>query len=351
MKILMVGHSVIHPRQNMLGLEMANDDVQICMVSPKQWGVDIAPDYVMGLDILPYDSHLVGFNGFFLKHLEVIVHEFKPDIIFAMQEPYTCLAWQCRCLAKENNAKLVVFTWENIESLRMPGIHNEIEKQILLEADLVVCGNNDAVKRVHSIVPTAKTTVIPQTGVNTEHFKPLLEIPKLYDISSFGRFVEEKMGMWNRLLQMRSDLKSLTVGGKGNISIQSGTVIGWQNFSHLPVCYNSVKVFLALPYNHDGYNEQFNYTIAEALSCGIPVIASENGSIPEIYKDAPNLYFVEEGSTGLGAAIYNIDRILTDSKEPRDELSRKGREWVKSSLSLQAIANRYVTAFGEVMNG
>lgn len=353
MKIIKVGHSEIHPRQNLLTLEIAKDmqNVEIMSFSPKVWGDEIAPKHVVGLDIfVPEEQQQIGFNNIMLRGLEISA-AMHPDIIWVDEEPSTFLAWQCRNIAKNCGANLVVFTWENKENLRFPGVFGEIEKQILTEADLVICGNSGAEKRVHSIEQKAKTIILPQTGVNVDLFKPMPEVKKLYDIGSFGRFVEEKIGQYNNLLQMRPNLKSLTVGGRGNIRPVSGTVLEWQSILDLPLYYNSLNCFLSLPYNHNGYNEQFNYTIAEALACGITVITSDNGSIPEIYENVPNLFLVEEGNKSVGQSIYYLEGIVSEfTKEEREDLSIRGREWVIENLSLQTIAKKYIKIFEELLN-
>lgn len=354
MKIIKVGHSEVHPRQNLLTLEIAKDiqNVEIMSFSPKVWGTDTAPRHVVGLDIfVPEGQKQVGFNNIMLKGLELVT-AMQPDIIWVDEEPSTLLAWQCRNIAKNCGAKLVVFTWENKENLRFPGIFGEIEKQIITEADLVICGNSGAERRVHSIEPKTKTIILPQTGVDTNLFKPMSDVKKLYDIGSFGRFVEEKMGMWNKLLEMRPDLKSLTIGGRGNIRPVSGTVMGWQSISSLPLYYNSLNCFIALPYSYNGYNEQFNYTLAEALACGILVIASDNGSIPEIYENSLNLFLVREGAKSVGQVTYLLENIVLDlNREEREDISTRGRQWVIDNLSLQVIAKKYIKTFEEILHG
>lgn len=346
MRIIKVGHSEIHPRQNLLTLEIAKDiqNIEIMSFAPKRWGDEFCPKHVVGLDPIFPEGQQPSFANMILKGLELSAG-MNPDIVWCMQEPYTFLAMQCRNIAKQSGAKLVVFTWENKPELRFPGVFNDIEKQVLSDSDLVICGNSGAVERVHSIEPKANTVILPQTGVNVDLFKPIPEVKKQYDIGTFCRFVPEKLDMWNKLLEMRPDLKSLTVGGKGSVRPVSGTVIEWQKFENLPRLYNSLKCFVTIPYNHCGYNEQFNFTIGEAIACGIPTIISNNGSIPEVYGSVPNLFYTPQGKTGTSSVNLYVDRVLREMYDMNDE----GRQWVIDNLSLQVIAKKYKDVFVELL--
>ncbi len=113
-----------------------------------------------------------------------------------------------------------------------------------------------------------------------------------------------------------------------------------------------MKVFLHLPYSHNGYREQFAYTILESLSSGVPVIVSNNGSIPGIYGDAPNLFLVKEGIDSLKDVRYYLEKILYEyTQEEKEKRSQNGRRWVKENYSLEAISEKYMKEFEKISRG
>jgi glycosyltransferase involved in cell wall biosynthesis len=63
------------------------------------------------------------------------------------------------------------------------------------------------------------------------------------------------------------------------------------------------------------YNEAFGYVLIEAMSCGTPVIAFNNGSVPEIVKNVIT-GFIVENEEEMTEAIKKIDTI--DRKKVRN---------------------------------
>lgn len=63
------------------------------------------------------------------------------------------------------------------------------------------------------------------------------------------------------------------------------------------------------------YQEAFGYVLIEAMSCGTPVIAFPNGSVPEIIKDGITGFLVND-KEGIIEALSKIDSL--DRKKIRD---------------------------------
>ena len=72
------------------------------------------------------------------------------------------------------------------------------------------------------------------------------------------------------------------------------------------------------------WKEQFGRALIEAMACGVPVVGSNSGAIPETIGDA-GLIVPEGDVAALRAAIIR----LKDDAELRAELSRRGLERVK----------------------
>lgn len=124
----------------------------------------------------------------------------------------------------------------------------------------------------------------------------------------------------------KSNIKLLIVGYKGkSYSIYKSRVeelhlsnkvvfTGFIPVEHMPLFYNAAEV-LAYPSFYEG----FGLPPLEAMSCGIPIIASNATSIPEIIGDAA--YYIDP---------YNIDELflaikeVLNNKELRKDLVEKG---------------------------
>lgn len=85
-----------------------------------------------------------------------------------------------------------------------------------------------------------------------------------------------------------------------------------------------------------------NVTVVEAMSCELPVVASDVGGNPLVVDDGENGLLVGEGdAAGLAAAI---NRLLADPALAR-RMGRRGRERVLQEFSWQRLAAAYEELF------
>lgn len=86
--------------------------------------------------------------------------------------------------------------------------------------------------------------------------------------------------------------------------------------------------------------EPFGLINIEAMACGLPVVASAVGGIPEIIVDGVTGYLVAvpEGAAGLGPALaMRVNDVLSDPVRAR-AMGEAGRERVESLFTWRAIA-------------
>ena len=87
----------------------------------------------------------------------------------------------------------------------------------------------------------------------------------------------------------------------------------------LPDLYRGASLFV-----YPSLYEGFGLPVIEAMACGVPVLASNATSLPEVVGDAGvlmNPYDVDEWREGMLE--------LLDDKKMRDEMSEKGLERAK----------------------
>ncbi|MEI7843980.1 MAG: glycosyltransferase family 4 protein [Gallionellaceae bacterium] len=115
----------------------------------------------------------------------------------------------------------------------------------------------------------------------------------------------------------------------------------WHTWSANVLPYFEAIDMLAMPTIG---NEAFGRVSIEAQACGLPVLCSNNGGLPETLQ--PNI-------TGLLLPPGDVpawrDAILKLAKDTqlRTQLSSKGRDWVNSTFSTTAIAQEFTRLLEE----
>jgi len=92
------------------------------------------------------------------------------------------------------------------------------------------------------------------------------------------------------------------------------------------------------------YMEGFPVTCIEALSCEVPVVATNVGDVKEIILDGET-GFVSEPSDSQGIASHTI-KILKD-KGLRKKLGENGRTHVKENFSYEAISDKIIEEYAK----
>jgi glycosyltransferase involved in cell wall biosynthesis len=314
----------------------AEDLAEVQVLSPSRWGSE------RGKTVHAHNYHhecleTMGqsISSFRLRGLEDYIREFKPGVLYVMEEPYTPFALHCTRIAEKYNIPMAIFTWENVSDRRFGD--GTIENGVIDSASVIIAGNEGAKQRL--ILKGAaedKVAVCPQTGIDTAIFKPMPDVEKTHDVTYIGRMVKEKGIEYIENAVKRLNLNMLWVGGRGDLIPSYGVYVGWINYLNLPEYYNKTKLFVTYPYAYNGYSEQANYTIGEAIACGTPVISSSNGSIGEVYKDAPILFAEAANEAALSDAIKSI------FDNPRETQIEEGIKWVSENLCVPVIARRLV---------
>lgn len=95
------------------------------------------------------------------------------------------------------------------------------------------------------------------------------------------------------------------------------------------------------------WQEAFGLSLAEASACGIPVIASRTGGIPEV---------IEHGRTGLLFNTGDVDDLcanikqLAKNKEQCRHMGRAGSEKMRNQFSLQYMINKTINIYNRRLN-
>jgi glycosyltransferase involved in cell wall biosynthesis len=94
------------------------------------------------------------------------------------------------------------------------------------------------------------------------------------------------------------------------------------------------------------WKEQFGHVLIEAMACGVPVIGSDSGAIPEVIGGA-GLVVPEGNVEALAAAL----RGLISTPLLHADLAARGRARVLSHYTNEAVASRLATFLQRAVAG
>jgi len=310
---VIVSHSLIHKRQEYFAHELRKQGVEVLEIYPRRWG-NLTRDG-------GFQVHSEGnIYGYVFSHEAIkAIETFKPDWLYVQGEPDSLVAYQMSSLARRINSKFACFTWQNIDKIYFP-----FQEEVTRSCDLIICGNREAKQIMLSKgVAVEKLVVMPQVGVETRLFKPM-NSPKEFSVLFVGRMAPEK-GV--KLIRE---------------AYPETTFVTNASYMELPEIYNKAKVSVQFSYSTHKWKEQCNFVNLEAMACGLPIISSKCGSIPE-YLEGSEVCLVEERDVnGLRTAI---NQLLGLSRKERERIGIKNRDFVVGRYSNRVVAEKLLEAF------
>ncbi|GEM_PF-2790424 len=340
MRVIIIGHSMIHDRQHSFFRALAREGHDVLLVAPWKWLdlklqagprglVDVPPPYTLhsseerfsavGLQVIHGEGDMYTYD---LLGLEAAIKGFEPDCIYIQQEMECKITAKCINLAKANGWPVAVFVWENLRPLGTEA------SELLAQVNLCVCGNDRAAE-LHAAAP--RRVFLPQVGVDTDHFWYRPGVERDIDVGFIGRAVPEK-----GINEIRE-------------AWPSAKIPPWRPWRELPWAYSHLKVCVCYSKDTATWREQaMSYVNVEGLSCGCAVVTSDGGAIPwwlggGFCEPCPGAVIVPQGQPG------RLRDAMKESLEHWWELGDKGRDWVKANLGSKVIAQRLSSELMQVV--
>jgi glycosyltransferase involved in cell wall biosynthesis len=261
--------------------------------------------------------------------------------------------------ANKAGVKSLFFSWQNI-CQKYPFPFNWIEKQVLSSVDYALMGNQAAVEVWQEKGYQGQYQVIPQFGVQPDIFSPPpgRDEGRTFVIGSGGRRLVSEKGV-DLLLRAAARLPGIwrvQIAGEGparreleklayDLNIQERVYFdGVIASSQMPAYLRQLDVLVLPSRTLPNWKEQFGRILVEAMACGVPVIGSDSGEIPNVIGDA-GLIFPEDNID----ALYNHLLTLLKDETLRHHLEQIGRERVLNYYTQEQIAARTVEVYREMM--
>lgn len=287
--------------------------------------------------------------------LRRILREFRPDIIDLWEEPWSLVSAHACWLRNRllPSSAVISETEQNVEKT-LPFPFEHFRKFTLRNASYLIGRSTEATAVAVRKGYSGPMAVVPN-GVDETLFRPLdrAACRRQFGMRGFtagyvGRLVEEKglLDFVDALARCPSRVEGVLVGDGPMRDMLYKTIsdqglstrvklLGALGPGKLPELMNALDVLVLPSKTTRRWKEQFGRVIIEAHACGIPVIGSDSGAIPEVVGGGGRI--VPEGNPeSLAAALES----LADNPAQAVEWSRAGRSKALQMCTWRAVARQ-----------
>lgn len=274
-----------------LDFSIDNENASIEQIRYKQWAL-ISDCYKMAqegkIDII--HSHFNIMSSFFADLASDV-----PTLI-SIHSPIE--EWMKPILSKYKNLNYISFSWAQRKQMPelnwVANIYHGVDTELFTYNDTpgsaaLFLGRITAEKGPHDAIAACKEAGIPLRIAGASY---------------------ETEAYWQKEIQPHIDGRDIQY-------------IGEADFDRKIALLQNAKV-LVFPTH---YHEAFGYVMIEAMACGTPVIAFNNGSVPEIVKDGKTGFIVNSVEE-MAAALKKIDTISRDDVRKRAEFFFSDKQMV-----------------------
>jgi glycosyltransferase involved in cell wall biosynthesis len=288
-----------------------------------------------------------------------LVARLRPDIFHIDEESFNFATFHAMRAGLRYGARCCFYSWATIDRWYPPPF-GLFERYAFRHAAHAFAGAADAATILRKHGYRGPISVLPQFGVDTDLFSPGDGIPTPHPPSSFvigylGRLVPQKgvLDLVEALALLPPHIRLRLVGDgmlRSHIQARAAELgvgervelVTWT--SDVPAELRRLDALVLPSHTTPTWKEQFGRVLVEAMSCGVPVIGSSSGEIPQVVGD-DGLIYPEGEIVELAAAL----RRLSDDAALRAELGRRGRARVQERYTQAALARRYYEVYQSII--
>lgn len=248
----------------------------------------------------------------------------------------------------------VLDTFMRVYSSKLQNIHYQTDlkwftKKAVNFADEITAVSQYTADLVQRELGVSKNIRVIYNGVDESAFVPSLEnkrtnggIKVLFSGNlSIRKGVQWLLPILNRLNSNITIVYTSGLRGSGALAEHPRLVnVGQVPYANMPELYQSVDMLL-FPTVREG----FGLAAAEAMACGLPVVATNCSSLPEL---------IDTGKGGFLCGLGDVDgfaekiNLLAENEGLRKEMGEYNREKVERMFTLKRMAKEYQIVFEKV---
>ncbi|MBX3011068.1 MAG: glycosyltransferase family 4 protein [Caldilineaceae bacterium] len=283
----------------------------------------------------------------------------RPQVVHFDEEPYNLATWLGLRAARRVGAAGTFFTWQNLNR-RYPWPFRWFERQCYRYSPIAIAGNQAAAQVLQQKGYGGTTVVIPQFGVDPAMFvpkaTPLTTNTTPLQIGYAGGLLPEKgvdlllqactglVGDWQLQLagQGAAEAELRQLAATRQIS-EKITWVGLLDSDAMPSFYQRLDVLVLPSRTLPNWKEQFGRVLTEAMACGVAVIGSDSGEIPNVIGEAGWVF-----PEGDEAALHRALQSLLTQRAQRVQLGEAGRQRVLERYTMAAIAQQTLAVYAQL---
>jgi len=247
--------------------------------------------------------------------------------------------------------------WQKLKELRWHSFL-DMQKRVARCMPQIItvseCARND-ISRAFKI-PEERFSVVPN-GINTSFFYPIKGVPREKNRIIVTNSADTPLKGLNYLLQAISeisgkrDIRLIVIGTpkKNGMVVKLIRKLGIGNqvrftgrISYAEFVRQYARATVAVvPSVYEG----FGLPAGEAMACGVPVISTTGGALPEVVGDA-GILIPPADSDAIVRALISV----LDHPEYAQKLSEAGYRRVQNHLTWHAAAKRTINTYNKVIN-
>jgi glycosyltransferase involved in cell wall biosynthesis len=341
--------------------EIAALGVELTVAVPAEWRDErgvlrLERAHLQGYELVVEPIALNGnFHLHFYPQLGRLMARVRPAIVHIDEEPYNFATWHALRLAHRQGAKALFFSWQNLVR-RYPPPFSWLERDVLRRANAAIVGNQASAAVWKTKGYTGPVAVIPQFGVDPDLFAPAAEpLPphNTFVVGYAGRLVPEKgLEVLLRAVAQLPDTVYVRLAGSGPDQARLQALAADLNLTQrvtfeppfpstrMRDFYARLDAFVLPSLSRPNWQEQFGRVLIEAMACGVPVMGSTCGEIPNVIGEA-GLIFPEGQVEALAAGL----RAWLADPAQRRAFAARGRARVLAHFTQKQIAEKTVEVY------
>lgn len=316
-------------------------------VAPRVGGITtFSENLEKGLKKKGYDVKILSTNSI----LDKIISPLRLRIINDYDIVHTNYAHMVSYLVGllKRSKSVLTIHGSDIEEIENNLAFKRFSEKSLYNNDIVVANSQSLRERVMKILKNPPDIKVINHGIDTEEFKPKKkksnEKIKLLTVSylKYIKGTDILLRTFKEVENKRNNVE-LIIAGDGatkqyyemskKLKIKNVKFLGWTQKREIIDLYQNADIFVLT-----SRKEGFGITILEAMSCALPVVATNVGGIPEIL-DKRILCNLDPDEI----AEKLLD--LIDNKRRRRIIGIKNREIVQKKFNYENMTDKYINLY------